>query len=196
LPDIVLSALFKNYADHILFNLFLYPYFIQETLLKIMDSGLFSKICSYLHECCQRVEDAVYFTHHVYNSTNGFITDQVFVWPDDPKADYDASTLRDFLIKNFKLDGLEKAEISKNPATNNTLIFSFPGNSVSITLNDNRTKAILKIKGKKQYEFIVRKGHRLSILEVPTTRSVQESATFRLLISNQLLLMDLIFSIV
>jgi hypothetical protein len=44
--------------------------------------------------------------------------------------------------------------------------------------------------------FIVRKGHKLPILEVLTTTSAQENATFRLRISNQLLLMDLIISII
>jgi hypothetical protein len=43
---------------------------------------------------------------------------------------------------------------------------------------------------------LLEKGHKLSILEVLTTRSAQENATFHLRISNQLLLMDLIISIV
>ena len=40
----ILKNLFRNYGDHILFQLFLYPYLSHQTLLELQDSSIFGRL--------------------------------------------------------------------------------------------------------------------------------------------------------
>jgi hypothetical protein len=54
----VFRSLLINYGDHILFQLFVYPYISHQTLLKLQDSSIFMHLSSFLHKCCKRIEEA------------------------------------------------------------------------------------------------------------------------------------------
>ena len=204
LPDSIMKNLLKNYGTNILFDFLLYPYISRDTLLKIEDSAIFSRIFSYLHECCKKLEEAFYSINHTYNQNNGQMTDQLFIWNNIPKIGYDTKRLYEFLKLKFQWDWIDRAKIEKTE-DDNAIRISYGGQSVLISLNSQRTKATLTTKGEKKYEFIVREGTDDDLIidigefivgNVFITMSVEENWISNFLIYNQVRVLDLIFSII
>jgi hypothetical protein len=165
LPHGILKSLLENYGDHLLFHYFLIPYIKRETLLKISDSAIFSHTFSYLHDCCKTVQETLYMISHTYNQKNGNLTRQLFSWDNIHNSDQDKEVLRYFLKQRFKWNWLDKAEIRKTEDGNSTSV-SYGLNSLLISLNKEKTKATLSLRGKKQLEFIVRES-KVWTFEVP-----------------------------
>jgi DNA-binding PadR family transcriptional regulator len=113
LPYDVIKNIITNHDDHILFRFFVFPYIKPKTLLKITDSVIFSRIFSYLHECCRKIDDLTYAIRHTYNQKDGYLTDQLFIWDNVPKEEYDTEILRSFLKERFKWDWLQRARFKK-----------------------------------------------------------------------------------
>ena len=97
-----------NYSDNIIFKIFLDLYINRDTLLQIQSTSRISRICSYLHECCEATERAI---ESINRSSIGHLAKQVFLWQDVPGVDN--HRLIDFLKQEFDVDWLEKAEITK-----------------------------------------------------------------------------------
>jgi hypothetical protein len=57
LPYNIMKAIFENYHNDKLFELFLYPYIKKDTLRKIIDVLLVSRISLFLYQCCREIED-------------------------------------------------------------------------------------------------------------------------------------------
>ena len=143
---IILKNVLQNHRDSIIFKIFLDPYIKRDTLLQIKSTSRISRICSYLHECCEATERAI---ESINRSSNGYFKEQVFLWQDVPGDD--AWRLKDFLNRKFNVNWLENAEIRK--ADENTIKISHGSKSISIKLNDKKDKAILTINRKNVYEF-------------------------------------------
>jgi hypothetical protein len=140
--------------NHILFRLFLYICVEYDTLHAITDTTIFSRLCEYLHSCCKDIEQIFEYIDKTYNSRNGYLIDQIFVWDNIPRMDYDTNALRNFLKKRFSFDWVEKSNISKSEDENEIRI-TFGMNMILLSLNKERTKAILSYRGRKLYEFII-----------------------------------------
>jgi hypothetical protein len=140
--------------NHILFRLFLYICVEYDTLHAITDTAIFSRLCEYLNSCCKDIEQMFEYIDKTYNSRNGYLIDQVFVWNNIPRIDYDTNALRDFLKQRFGFDWLKKSTVKKAEDGNGILV-TFGLNTMLLFLNKERTRATLSHRGKKIYEFIV-----------------------------------------
>lgn len=151
----VLKAILTRYDNHILFRLFVYPYIQGSSLLKIIDSFLYSLLCRYLNDCLREIRELLISIDNTYNSKNGYLTNQVCIWNNVSTAEYDTNALRNFLLQKFKWNWLYNASISKTENGNGIKV-SHGSNTILITLNQEKTKAILRSRGKELYELIVR----------------------------------------
>jgi hypothetical protein len=194
LPDDTLKSLLLNHKDHVLFGFFLFPYIKEETLLKIKDSAILSRIFSYLHQCCKQIEDMIYTINHTYNQKNGYLTDQLFIWDNIPKGDSDTQQLRNFLKQKFNWNWLDNAAIKKTEDGNGITI-SYELKSLLISMDKKRRKATLKFRGKKEYEFIVREATGQFIVEVPTI-PLELQYILNFLISNQIRIPEFVVSLI
>lgn len=151
--DILKPILQKH--DHILFQLFLYPYIQRTTLLSIDDTAVFSTVYAYLYDCCKNIEQLLIQIDNTYNSKNGNLLNQLFIWNNIPKEEYDKEALHNFLMRKFKSrwDWLRKADIRKTSDENITV--SYGSNTILISLDHDHKGATLAYKGKKVYTFIV-----------------------------------------
>lgn len=194
LPFNIVKNVIMNHKDHILFGFFVFPYIESETLLKITDSIIFSRIFSYLHECCKRIDELIRAIRHTYNQKNGYLTDQLFIWDNVPKVEYDTERLRAFLKARFKWDWLEKAQFKKTPGGRGIEV-SYEMKSILINMDSYSTKAILRFRGKILYEFIIRQGIDIQIVDIPTDSRVVVQHVLIFLIFCQARVVELIFSI-
>jgi hypothetical protein len=164
----ILNSLLKNYGDHPLFRCFLYPCIKQETLLELTDSAISSHTFSYLHDCCQSMQEMIYEISHTYNQQNGNLTQYLFSWDNISKKDKDKDKdrLRSFLKRKFKWNWVDNAVFSKTEYGNSIKV-SHGLNSALITLNNDKTNATVSFKGKKLLKFDV-KGSSVWTSELPT----------------------------
>lgn len=194
LPDNTVKSLLLNHKDHVLFGFFLFPYIKEETILQIRDSAILSRIFSYLHQCCKQIEDMIYAINHTYNQKNGYLTDQLFIWDNIAKEDQDTQQLRNFLKQKFKWNWLDSAEIKKTEDRNGITI-SYELNSMLISIDKKNRKATLSFRGRKKYEFIIRKSIDQFIVEVPTI-PLELHYILNFLISNQRHIPEFVVSLI
>jgi hypothetical protein len=143
----LLQNVLQNHSDNIIFKVLLDPYIKRDTILRIEDTSRKSQICSYLHECCEATERTL---ESINRSSHGHLVEQVFLWQDVPGVDN--HRLTDFLKERFKVNWLQNAKIIKFP-DGNTIKISHGSESLLITLNDKRNKAIMTINRENVYEF-------------------------------------------
>jgi hypothetical protein len=130
-----LTGLLKNYGDHQLFQLLLYPYVKLETLIQIIDSGLLQRIVLYLHECSKKLNDAI------LSHTFGLKEKYVYACHHE--------RLVQVLKEEFGWDWLEKADIRQNEYEKWIEVRIFDRvNYALIRIDKNRDKATLRIKQK------------------------------------------------
>ena len=165
LPYGILNNLLKYQGEHLLFKIFLYPYVTQDSLLRITDSVIFSRMLRYLHECCYKIRETIQIMDNTCNQRNGNLTEQLFVWQKIDEEDA-SEALRNFLRQELKWDWLEKAEIRKT-GDESGITVRYELNTVLITINKEKTKATVSYRGKKYYEFIVRAQADQYTVEVP-----------------------------
>jgi hypothetical protein len=197
-----MKSLIENYTDFILFQLFLYPYVTRDTLLKIQDSFIFSRIALYLSECCEKIEDTINYLSHTFNQKNGYLVQPLFIWENVPKEDDETKRLRRFLAAKFHWDWLEKAEIKKTDNLESITV-SYGSNSALIRLNNERIEAILTHRGTELYRFMVRYAgnHIVDTDEflIPgrgiVRRSLRETYLLQFILFQQARIIDLILSL-
>jgi hypothetical protein len=143
----LLKKVLQNHSDNIIFKIFLDPYIKRDSILQIKSTSRISRICSYLHDCCEATERAL---ESINRSLNDYFKEQVFLWQDVPGVDN--HRLIDFLKREFDVNWLENSEITKFP-DGNTIKISHGSKSILIKLNDKKDKAILTINRKNVYEF-------------------------------------------
>ena len=73
----IVKNLVLNYSNHLLFEVFLFPYIERETLSKEIDSNIFSEIFWYLRKCCKQVEDMILSINHTSFVKDGYLTESV-----------------------------------------------------------------------------------------------------------------------
>lgn len=151
----IVKNLVLNYSNHLLFEIFLFPYIEIETLSKNIDSNIFSEIFLYLHKCCKQVEDMVRSINYTANVKDGYLTDQLFIWENIPREEYDTESLRSFLKQKFNWVWVEKAEIRKTENMKGITISSGSMTALISIDKDNR-KAVLSHRGLRKYGFVVR----------------------------------------
>src|SRR5215208_6723243 len=152
MPDEIIKGILENYGNNILFKLFVYPYIKRDTLLQLKDSRLLSQVSLFLYECCKEIEHALGL---INNTKSRYLTEEIFTWQRIPESKYEINSLYEFLKRKFNLDWLDKAKDIKK--IGNALLISYKSNSILIELDDNRTKATLKINRQQQnFEFIVK----------------------------------------
>jgi hypothetical protein len=134
--------------NHILFKLFLYVCIEYDTLYAITDTSVFLRVCEYLHNCCKDIEHMFEYIDKTYNSRNGYLIDQIFVWNNIPRMDYDTNALRDFLKQKFSFDWLGKSTVEKT-GDGNGIRITVGLKTMLLSLNKEKTKAVLSYRGKK-----------------------------------------------
>jgi hypothetical protein len=142
----LIKEVLQNYCNNIIFNAFIFPYFMPSTVLGVKDTNIISKICIYLHDCLVEIERLLKFI----NNPNRF-TEEVFIWQDVPGLDN--IRLVDFLKRKFNLDWIDNAEITKFE-DGKTIKISKRSNSVLIKLAEEN-RAVLTINRGNPYELMV-----------------------------------------
>jgi hypothetical protein len=191
LPDKITKGILRNYGDNILLQFSLYPYINHSTLLQITNTALLSKVSLFLYECCKEIEDALGL---INNKRSRYLVEEVFIWQYVPDKNYDTNNLCEFLKRKFNLDWIDNAKIEKIE-NGNSLIISHKANSILITLNDKKTKAILKINRENKYEFIVKEYHHNWFRVEAPVIPIEEYAVHSLLLSTQQRVPGLIFNL-
>jgi hypothetical protein len=173
-PHIFLKDLLQNYSSHSLFCNFIYPYVKRKTLLKIDDSVVFTRLLSYLEVCCREVEELLHRLKYTDNSKNGFLTEQIFYWKNDPTRleNDDIEKLRKFLVKQFYWKWITKADIVLSNQ-NNLEISGFRHHAL-ISLNEKENSATLWLNGKKIFQFLVRQADKMFIIEAITKQRLDK----------------------
>jgi hypothetical protein len=188
MPENIIKAILRNYGDHTLFQQLLYPYINLDTLLKITDIRLVSRISLFLYECCREIED--------FGITKGgSITEQVFFWQRVPDNMNETYGLRHFLKQELDISWADQAKIEKRH-DDKALTMSNNSNTISITLHDTKTKATLKVNGHKRYEFEVEAGPNGLLSIGAPTKSVQEFVASSLLIGITQRIPALVFNLI
>jgi len=153
----IYNGIFKNYGSNILFDSCLYPYLSQYTVTNLTEINAISAVCLFLYECCKAIEHAI---ESINTTKYKHAMRQVCIWERVTKDQNHTANLTEFLKEKFDLKWLDKATFEKIN-DNNTVRTSYRSNSVLITLNKTRTKAVMEVKGDKKqlgYEFIVEPG--------------------------------------
>jgi hypothetical protein len=138
-----------------------------------MNPYVLSHIFSYLHNCCEHVDEMVSNIDYAYEQKNGYVTSPLFIWQNVHKTGPDNEKLRKFLKSQFKWDWLDNARITKTE-DDNTIELSYGMNTARISMDKERKRAILKFKGRKEYELFLDKDDDKLVVEVPISRSPEE----------------------
>ena len=147
-----------------------------------MESSIFPQIFSYLYDGCRQLEDMIFRVDHTYNQENGYLTDQLFIWENIPRVEYDREQLRNFLTQKFKEKWLQDAEIKKTE-DGNSIKISYDLKSIVISMNKERRNATLSLRERKECEFIVRKLDDQFAIDVRTAKRLEEVYMITFLIS-------------
>ena len=183
---------FENYGNNTLFQVFLYPYIKQETLLRLTTLNTALPVSLFLQEVCGHIKDALYI---INTSGTKYLAEQVFVWELGSLNDYAKNSLREFLKQKFDLPWLDRAEFSKIE-NDNTLKISRKTNTILIKMDHKLGKAILKMKGKERYRFTVRPYRGYSyLIEAPSATTHEENAANLLFSTVQNLVPSLVFNL-
>lgn len=109
---------------------------------------------------------------NTYNQKNGYLTRHIFVWENVPKEDLDRESLRNFLKSTFNMEWLNNVRFKKTE-DDNGIVVSYANEYMLISIDKRRNKAILKSRGRKEYEleFNVREltDNQHSVEEVTST---------------------------
>ncbi|MDP9288987.1 MAG: hypothetical protein M3P08_12425 [Thermoproteota archaeon] len=186
LTSVIVRSLLRNYGDHPLFRYFVYPWIRQDTLLTVSGDSifLFSQLSSYLRDCCTALKDTVDYLDWPVD---------LFIWEDIRTGNEDAKALCGFLTQRLGWPWLEKAYIQKN---NKVLeVRGAESQSVLIRLSDDRKKATVSYKDKKEIELPVTNFSHRMIVQIPT-RQLDEIYIKSFASAHRGLVQRLIFSMV
>ena len=187
--------LLLNHSNHFLFGFFPFPYLEQGTLSKIVESQIFSRIYSYLHDCCKQLEEMIFRIDHTGNQENGYLTDQLFIWQHIPHIHSDTEALRSFLKERFEWHWTERAKIKKTEDGNGISV-SYGLKSALISIDKKGRRANLSFKGKKVYPFILRElNSNMFVVEVPT-EPIEETYIRNFLVLHVIRIPDFIISLI
>ena len=157
LTSVVVKSLLRYYKDHPLFQYFVYPWIMNDTLLSISgdSTSFFSQLSSYFCYCLEAVKDTIDVLD---------LTQDNFIWEDIRTGSRDAKALCNFLVQQFGWKWLGNAYIEKS--NSNTIAIRGSGsNSVLIHLGNGR--AVVSYKGKKQAELPVSEFFHKLIVKQP-----------------------------
>jgi hypothetical protein len=179
----------QHYDQHIIFRILLYPYCQKSSLEDISDTGLISKICIYLYDCCEEARNTL---ESIKKSYSRYVVQQICLWNDVHERGGDNYRLIDFLKRKFNLNWLDnRAEVTKY-GNDNTIRISKDNNWVLIKLNERRTKAIMTMDGNVLYEFTF--SPRLEIL-YRGKQTIEEWSMFFFLKRIESLAADLVIAL-
>lgn len=160
--DETVKFLLENYGHNLLFDLFLYPYFNRDTLLKNENIQIFyhlytyiKEICDILPHHCEKLNSLVYET-----DKNGCMVDSIFFWPLSPvlyDLTFDKTILKEYLRHAHAWDWISEANISSNYNIN-TISIKNPQHSqdvIELYIDTNGRKATLRLNGTIIDTFII-----------------------------------------
>ena len=160
LTSSLVSNMLPYYGNHPMFRFFLYPLISADTLSRLtaLDSRsfLFSHISPYLQHCCEEIVAANNYLE---------LDKPLFIWEEILTGSDHAKRLCDFLECKFGWTWLDNAEIEKSKY----MVLEIKGtgsNTVLIRLSDDKKKATVSYKDKKQIELSVVYDFDLSIRPV------------------------------
>jgi hypothetical protein len=155
-----------------MFTTLLYPYLQKSSLENIIDIALISKVCAYLHECCDEIQSAL---ESKEKSNSKYVVQQVCLWNDVHEKGVDNDRLIDFLKGEFDLNWLDnRAEVTKY-GNDSTIRISKDSKKVLIKLNEKRNEANMTINRDEVYKFQVSPGLEILYGQKQTTEELSLS---------------------
>jgi hypothetical protein len=182
MTSVIFKALLRNYGDHPLFQYFVYPWIKQDTLLNIPDSSIFSHLSSYLRACCGEVKDTIHYSDEL---------EYLFTWQDIRTGTDNAKALSDFLTQKFGWSWLRNADILKR--NSKVIEVRDDTHSVLINLSDDRKKATVTHKRRKEFELPVSELFNELMVQKPR-RQLDETYLENFAVSHRERVQQLIFS--
>jgi hypothetical protein len=184
----IFKKILHYYDRNIMFTTLLYPYIQKSSLENIIDTALISKVCAYLHECCEEIQSAL---ESVEKSNSKYVVQQICLWNDVHAKGQDNYRLIDFLKHEFDINWLDnRAEVMKY-GNDNAVRISKRNNRILIKLNEKKTEATMTINKKELYKFDF--SPRLEILYRGQT--IQDWSTFFFLRRVEILAADLVIAL-
>jgi hypothetical protein len=149
------NTVLQHYDQNIIFTTLLYPYLQKSSLVNIIDTAQISRICAYLHDCYEEIENVLESKEKNYNKN---IVQQVCLWNDVHEKGVDNDRLIDFLKHEFDLHWLDnRGEVTKY-GNDSTVRISKDSNRVLIKLNEKRNEASMTVNRDEVYKFSVSPG--------------------------------------
>ncbi|MGA7367782.1 MAG: hypothetical protein WBX01_01545, partial [Nitrososphaeraceae archaeon] len=161
-PISYVDSFLRFYGKNLTFQLFVYPYFSQQTI-SVDNFGLLLKVFRYVAECCRSLETA---------ATAKQITllfDHKFSWNKVPGEDN--VRLLESLKELGTLRHIDNAKIEKS-YDNNTIYVTTPKDCVTIKLNAQAYKAVISTGETVKFEYKV--AILGSDITVGTTRKLED----------------------
>jgi len=176
--EYLILSLLINYKENILFTFFLYPFLKEETLINVIgDSAIFSNITMYLRDICNIIIDSIRTLRNLnFTTKDGFLNEQVFVWYINPSnnltSNFSTVNLRHFLRQDLGWNWIDKARITTNVDEHRIEILdtSNPQNKPYISIHKDDRKAVLRLNGKKLYQFSIDPNDSFLSIEAKTDR--------------------------
>jgi len=144
------NRILQHYNQDIVFRILLYPYIQKSSLEGIRNASLISKICAYLYDCCEEVQNTL---ESIKKSHSRYVVQQVCLWNDVHERGEDNYRLIDFLKHKFNLNWLDNnVNVSKN-SNDNIVRLSKGNNWLLIRLSEEKTEATMTVNGKEIQVF-------------------------------------------
>ena len=123
---------FHNYADNLLFDSFVYPYFEKETLFAIGDY-LLSNLYKYLADCCYRIKNQIELFDY-----NIPVSDTLFCW--NKVCGTHKKKLLLHLKEQFNLESIDSCNIGESKHDGNIATITIKTSAASIFLHYDEDK--------------------------------------------------------
>jgi hypothetical protein len=176
--DHLILSLLIDYKENILFSLFLYPFLNERTLIGFIgDSGIFSIIALYLRDICMVIVEFIRYSENThFTTTDGYIVEQVFIWPNrlskDSTVNFSDVNLRNFLKTYLKWDWIKDAKIIPK-FDENRIDIIYPPDSLKnsyISIVQGENKAVLRQQWKEIHKFSIEPNESFLSIEMKTDR--------------------------
>jgi hypothetical protein len=149
------NTVLQHYDQNIIFTTLLYPYLQKSSLVNIIDTTQISRICAYLHDCYEEIENVLESKEKNYSKS---VVQQVCLWNDVHEKGADNNRLINFLKGEFDLNWLNnRAEVTKY-GNDSTIRISKDSKRVLIRLNKKMNEAIMTVNRNEVYKFSVSPG--------------------------------------
>jgi hypothetical protein len=148
-----LKDVFRNYADDKLFQLLVFPYIQQKTILALSTLNSLLPISIFLRNSCIEIQRSLEVIKTVKDK---YQMELIFNWNEVVANQVLTDNLRRFLKAKLHLEWIDEVKKVQKLGNNGTIRIAHGSKSLLISLNESNSRATMTIRGEKMYELIVK----------------------------------------